>query len=85
MRLTPPIYCAKPASLVSIKGVQLPARGAGAALMVIENDCELPKGSEYRFQVQQVVRGRVIGGSTYVIRIAGHKEPEPIENFLERS
>jgi len=53
--------------------------------MVIENDCELPKGSEYRFQVQQVVRGRVIGGSTYVIRIAGHKEPEPIENFLERS
>jgi hypothetical protein len=79
LRFAPPIYRAKPASLVSVKGVHLLAHGAGAALMVIENHGELPKGSEYRFQVQQVVGGRVIGGSTYVIRIAGHKEPDPIE------
>jgi hypothetical protein len=83
LRFTPSIYRAKPSSLVSVKGVRLPAHGAGAALMVIQNHGELPKGSEYRFQVQQVVGGRVVGGSTYVIRIAGHKEPEPIERFVE--
>jgi hypothetical protein len=84
LHFMPDIYRAKPASLVAVRGVVLPPHGAGAALIVIENHGELPKGSEYRFQVQQVVGGRVIGGSTYVIRIAGHKKPEPIENFVER-
>ena len=52
--------------------------------MAFENHGELPRGSEYRFQIQQVVGGRVIGGSTYVIRIAGHRVPERIESFVER-
>ncbi|HEX6702773.1 MAG TPA: hypothetical protein VF101_18750 [Gaiellaceae bacterium] len=84
LRFTPPIYRAKPASLVSVKGVQLPPHGASAALLVMENHGELPEGSEYTFQVQQVVRERVVGGSTYVIRIAGPREPERIESFVER-
>jgi len=70
LRFTPPIYRAKPASLVSVRGVRLPAYGVGAALMLIENRGELPPGSEYRFQVQQIVAGRVVGGSTYEIRVA---------------
>jgi hypothetical protein len=72
LRFTAPIYRAKTASLVAVRGVELPPHGAAAALMTIENHGELPKGSEYRFQVQQVLGGRVVGGSTYVIRIAGH-------------
>jgi hypothetical protein len=64
--------------------VRLPGHGAGVALMLIENHGELPKGSEYRFQIQQVVGGRMVGGSTYVIRIAGHREPERVESFVER-
>jgi hypothetical protein len=84
LRFTPPIYRAKPASLVSVKGVHLPSHGAGAALMVVENHGELPKGSAYRFEVQQVVGRHVIGGCTYVIRMAGHEERRPIETFIER-
>jgi hypothetical protein len=84
LALTPPIYQAKPASLVSVKGVHLPAHGAGAALIVIENHGELADGSEYRFQIQQVVGERVIGGSTYVIRIPGQRQPERSESFVER-
>jgi photosystem II stability/assembly factor-like uncharacterized protein len=84
LRFTPPIYRAKPASLVSVKGVHLPPHGAGAALMVVENHGELPKGSAYRFEVQQVVGRHVIGGCTYVIRIAGHEERRPIDTFIER-
>jgi hypothetical protein len=77
LSFAPTIYRAKPAELVSLHGVRLPAHGVGAALMVIANTGELPPGSEYRFQVQQVVGRRVIGGSTYVIRIAGRSEPRP--------
>lgn len=84
LRFTAPTYRAKPASLVSVRGVHLPPHGASAALLVIENHGELPEGSEYRFQVHQVVKERVVGGSTYVIRIAGYREPEPIRNYVER-
>jgi hypothetical protein len=84
LRFAPPIYRAKPASLVSVKGVHLPTHGAGAALMVVENHGELPKGTAYRFEVQQVVGRHVIGGCTYVIRMAGHEERRPLETFIER-
>jgi hypothetical protein len=84
LRFAPPVYRAKPASLVVVSGVRLPPHGAGAALLAIENHGELPAGSEYRFQVQQVAKERVIGGSTYVIRIPGHREPERIESLMER-
>jgi hypothetical protein len=79
LRFTPHIYRAKPASLVAVRDVELPPHGAAAALIVIENHGQLPRGSEYRFQVQQVIGGHVAGGSMYVIRIAGHTEPERIE------
>jgi photosystem II stability/assembly factor-like uncharacterized protein len=78
LRFTKPIYRAKPASLVAVRGVELAPHGAAAALMVIENHGELPQGSEYRFQVQQFVGGRLVGGSTYVIRIAGPARIEPL-------
>lgn len=70
LSFAPAIYRARPAALVAVRGVRLPVHGVGAALMVIDNTGELPPGSDYRFQVQQVIRGRVIGGSTYVVRIA---------------
>jgi hypothetical protein len=78
-RFTPPVYRPKPSALVEVKGVRLGAFGFGAALMVIENRGELPEGSEFRFQVQQRIEGRVVGGSVYIVRIAGQaKLPPPI-------
>jgi hypothetical protein len=84
LRFTPSTYRAKPASLVAVRDVQLAPHDAAAALIVIENHGELPKGSEYRFQVQQVVGRHVVGGCTYVIRIAGHEDSRPLETFIER-
>jgi hypothetical protein len=78
-RFTPPVYRAKPSALIEVKGVRLGAFRFGAALLVIENRGELPEGSEYRFQVQQRMEGQVVGGSVYVVRIAGQPElPPPI-------
>jgi hypothetical protein len=67
------IYQAKPATLVTVRGVRLPAFGFGAALLVIENRGDLAEGSEYRFQAQQRINGRVVGGCSYVVRIAGKR------------
>ncbi len=79
LRFTPPVYRAKPASLVAVQGVRLPAHGSAASLLVIQNGGRLAPGSEYCFQVQQLVDGRLAGGCTYVVRVAGQpKLPPPI-------
>ena len=49
----------------------------------LDADATATKGSEYRFQVQQVIGGRVVGGSTYVIRIAGHKAHQRTGSEIE--
>jgi hypothetical protein len=74
---TPTVYTALPSSLVEIKGVRIPAGGSVAALISIQNRGDLPPGSEYPFQVQQLVGGKVVGGSVYVVRIAGDKIANP--------
>jgi hypothetical protein len=79
LRFTPPVYRAKASSVVAVKGVRLPAHGSGAALLVIGNGGSLPPGREYRFQVQQLVERRVVGGCTYVVRMGGRPTlPPPI-------
>lgn len=76
-RFAPPVYQAKPSALVAVRGVRLRGFGSGAALLVIGNLGDLPEGSEYRFQAQQLVDGRVVGGCTYVVRIAGRRRLPP--------
>jgi hypothetical protein len=76
-KFAPPTYDALPSALVEVQGVRIPPFGFGAALLSIRNHGTLDEGSEYQFQVQQVVQGEVIGGSAYVIRIAGDKKFPP--------
>jgi len=57
--------------------VRIPPGGSVAALLSIQNRGDLPPGSEYTFQVQQLVGGNVVGGSVYVVRIAGDKIENP--------
>jgi hypothetical protein len=51
--------------------------------MSLTNTGKLPPGSEYRFQVQQTTtiiggpQDAIVGGSIYVVRIAGTPEPFP--------
>lgn len=62
-----------------MKNVIIPAFGHYAALLSIRNNGRLKKGSEYRFNIQQLVEQKVVGGSTFVVRIAGEKElPKPL-------
>jgi hypothetical protein len=70
-RFTPPIYQAQPSALVEVRGVRFGSFGMCAALIVVEHRGELPEGSEYTFEVQQRVERRIVGGSTYVVRIGG--------------
>jgi hypothetical protein len=81
-RFAQPIYVAKPSALVELRGVRLGGFAYAAALIAIEKRSELPPGSEYRFDVQQRIREQIVGGSTFVVRIAGiprvPKRPQPI-------
>jgi len=76
----PTVYKALPSTLVEVQGVRIPPFGFSAALLSIRNRGTLEEGSEYQFQVQQQVQSQVVGGSTYVVRIAGLKKfpPAPI-------
>jgi hypothetical protein len=76
-KFAPEIYEASPSSLVEVRGVKLPAFGSCAALLAIRNTGTLESGSEYTFQVQQRVNDQLVGGSTYVVRIAGEKRVKP--------
>lgn len=68
------IYEAAPSAVVEISGIQLQPYGHGTVELTIENEGTLEPGSEYEFEVQQVVKGAIAGGSTYVVRIAGVRE-----------
>ena len=57
--------------------MELAPFGFCAALISIRNAGRLPAGNRYRFEVQQEVSGRVVGGSTFVIPVAGEKDKPP--------
>ncbi|HTS26320.1 MAG TPA: hypothetical protein VMH81_10640 [Bryobacteraceae bacterium] len=75
--LAPVVYTAGPSARVEIEEVQIPAYGKVGAVMSVTSTGPLPPGSEYRFQVQQIVgsdfgpQAVTVGGSVYVVRIAG--------------
>jgi len=76
-QLDPVVYEAEPSARVEIRGVRIPPYGFATAAIQIRNTGQLKPGSEYRFQVQQVVKEAVVGGSVYVVRIAGTPELTP--------
>jgi hypothetical protein len=76
-RMEPPVYRAQPSSLVGVKDVRLPVHGMAAALLSIEVGRDLPKGAEYSFDILQLVEGRPVGGSTFVIRVGGTRRFPP--------
>jgi hypothetical protein len=76
-QLDPVVYEPEPSARVEIRGVRIPAHGSATAAIQIRNTGELKPGSQFRFQVQQVVDGVVVGGSVYVVRIAGTAELNP--------
>lgn len=75
------VYEAAPSARVEVRGVRLPAYGSAAARLSIRNRGALEPGSAHAFEVQQVVGGRVVGGSTYVMRAAGLRKLHPPEVF----
>jgi hypothetical protein len=70
-QFTPVVYTASPSSLVSISGVQIAGYDFVAAYFSVTNTGALPEGMQYRFNVQQYIGERLVGGSMYVVRIAG--------------
>ena len=75
--LEPVVYEVEPSARVEIKGVRIPAYGTVTAAILVRNTGKLNPGSQYQFQVQQVVNGQVIGGSTFVVQIAGTPQSNP--------
>src|SRR5713101_1295234 len=71
------VYTASPSAPVSVTGVRIPAFGHCAMLLSVQNRGVLPEGSRYQFQVQQKIGAQVVGGSTYIVRVAGQKKLPP--------
>ena len=78
------VYTALPSARIEIAGVRIPAGGSVAALLSMQNRGALPEGGEYLFHVQQLVGGKVVGGSAYKVRIAGNKIAHPMVTLLDR-
>lgn len=77
IRFRPTVYEARRPARVEVRGVRLPPFGFCAARITVRNVGQLEPGSEYRFEVQQQVGQRPVGGCTYVVRIAGVKNRPP--------
>ena len=78
-KFAPTVYEALASSVVEVRDVRIPPFGFSAALLTIRNRGTLEEGSEYQFQVQQQILGQVVGGSIYIVRIAGlRKLPPPL-------
>jgi hypothetical protein len=73
----PTVHDAQRSTRVEVQGVELPPFGSCAALLSIRTTGRLEAGRRYRFEVQQEVNGRVVGGSTFVLPVAGEKTQPP--------
>ena len=69
-RYTSPIYAVDPSCTFEVNGVQLGPFENAAGLFAITTAERSALLRDFRFQVLQRVEGRVVGGSTYVIRAA---------------
>lgn len=69
-RFAPRIYEVYPANAFEVREVEQGPFETAAALFVITTTERSALWKEFRFRVLQRVRGRVVGGSTYVIRPA---------------
>lgn len=74
----PTIYDLRPSAVAEVRGVRLGPFGTCAALLEVANTGVTEPGCTLRFEVQQHVGGQVVGGSTYVVCIAGRPKPQPV-------
>ncbi len=81
--LEPIVYEAEPSERVEIKGIRIPGYGFITAAINIRNTGQLKAGIKFQFQVQQIVKGAVVGGSVYVVRTAGTPELKPQKELQE--
>jgi hypothetical protein len=83
LTLGPTVYTAAERAYVVVEGVQLPAHSVAAALVTLRVTSPLPPGAEYRIDVQQREKQRVVGGSTYVVRTADGADVLTVPNMPE--
>jgi hypothetical protein len=72
----PPVFepvgwIGKRASVIEVRSVRIPPGERVRALLDLTTAGALEAGAAYRVEVQQTVDGRLAGGSTFVVRVAG--------------
>lgn len=70
-------FDAKPRGASSVRDVAIPAGGHVAAEIVVRPAGDLEPGSEHRLDILHLVAGKVIGGATLVLPVAGEAKTEP--------
>jgi hypothetical protein len=64
-------WVAQRSGILEVRGVSIAAGEHTKALISLAATGPLPHGERFQFEVQQVVGGRVVGGSTYIVPVAG--------------
>lgn len=72
------VFYAFPSKRVEIKDVIIPSNDFLSAFLRISNEGILEEGSEYAFDVLQTEKEEVVGGSTFLVTIAGKQKNTPI-------
>lgn len=69
------VYEVESGNDVQLSNLRTQAHAFDAAYIRIKNKGVLPPGSRYSFDVLQLKNGEVVGGSEYIVRIAGDLRP----------
>ena len=72
----PTTYTTQSATTIQLPGVILPAGGFAAAKLKVRLPHPLKTGEEYHLEVQQFADGKLMGGSTFILR--GPESAKPI-------
>jgi hypothetical protein len=80
-KFTDIVYEVETGAQVVVRGVLFEGLGSGAAFIRIRNKGVLEQGSRYPFEVQQLVNGYPVGGSTYFVVIEGERKLPPPLGF----
>jgi photosystem II stability/assembly factor-like uncharacterized protein len=75
------VYDFDPAKTSELRGVRVPAKDKLRAVLSVRGSHRAPYGVHQRFQVMQRQHGRIIGGSTFEVRVRKAKALHPVSRI----
>ena len=75
------LYEFDPAKPSELRGIEVPAKDKLQALFTVRGTHAVPYGRHQRFEVMQRQDGRIVGGSTFELRLRRARKPHPVSRI----